>query len=97
MASVTVLVPEGHDTSPWLGGVNLSDFNGSTFGERIAQAAHVIAADILSPIATATTSPAQDPEMEGYETFTTPEMVKAAHNLGLHVKPWTVRNFLGLP
>ncbi|KAF9243899.1 PLC-like phosphodiesterase [Melanogaster broomeanus] len=40
-------------TSPWLAGLRLDDFPGPSLGERMAQAAHAINADILSPSGTA--------------------------------------------
>ncbi|TDL28770.1 PLC-like phosphodiesterase [Rickenella mellea] len=76
--------------SPWLAGIDLSRFNASTFGERLAQAAHSIRADILSPSAESYVSPEPDPTMAGYIPFTTKEMVDKAHELGLAVKPWTI-------
>ncbi|KAF8480658.1 PLC-like phosphodiesterase [Gautieria morchelliformis] len=86
----STFVPDGSTVSPWLGGVDLSQFDGATLGERIAQGAHSIEADILSPSATSASSRVSDPESEDYVGFTTPEMVKLAHDLGLAVKPWTV-------
>ena len=78
--------------SPWLGGIDLSKFDGPTLGDQIAQAAHYIEADIISPIATAEASPVSDPTSKDYISFTTPEMVRHAHELGLLVKPYTVRH-----
>jgi len=74
--------------SPWLAGLNVSRFTGLTLGERIAQAAHAIGADILSPIATFET--ATDLGGSKCVEFTTSLMVAKAHQLGLKVKPWTV-------
>lgn len=85
--SPTTRAPDGEAVSPWLGGVDLSQFDGRTHGERIAQAAHFINADILSPMATTEVS-------EVHDNFTSPEMVKRAHKLGLSVKPWTVRSIV---
>ncbi|KIJ45617.1 hypothetical protein M422DRAFT_206908 [Sphaerobolus stellatus SS14] len=76
--------------SPWLAGLNLSNFNGSTLGERIVQAASFIGADIVSPQATSKLSPVLDADEDDYIPFTTYEMVRAAHQLGMLVKPWTV-------
>ncbi|KAF8480662.1 PLC-like phosphodiesterase [Gautieria morchelliformis] len=86
----SIIVPKGATVSPWLGGVDLTKFDGATLGERIARAAHFIEADILSPSATSEFSTTSDPESRDYISFTTPEMVKFAHELGLVVKPWTV-------
>ncbi|KAI9059675.1 PLC-like phosphodiesterase [Trametes sanguinea] len=85
----TAMMPD-NSTSPWLAGLRLDDFPGPSLGERVAQAAHAIGADILSPSAESYQSPAPDPDMEGYVPFTTREMVEEAHRLGLQVKPFTV-------
>ncbi|KAF8592072.1 PLC-like phosphodiesterase [Ramaria rubella] len=88
----TTLVPDDGDTvSPWLGGVDLTRFNGTTLGERIAQAAHSIEADILSPVAF-NMNPTTNTGLRDYVGFTTPEMVKLSHELGMEVKPWTVNS-----
>ena len=86
-------------TSPWLAGLNpvrpstkleRSVFNARSPSERIAQAAHFIAADILSPSAESYLSRTLDPSLPGFVWFSTPEMVREAHRLGMSVKPWTV-------
>ncbi|TFL06353.1 PLC-like phosphodiesterase [Pterulicium gracile] len=69
---------------PWLGGVSLDDFNGTTHGERVAQAAASLNVQVLSPGAAAHAEPGP--------YFTTQAMVTQAHRLGLLVKPWTVNN-----
>lgn len=76
--------------SPWLAGLDLSTFPGPSTGEKIAQAAHAISADILSPAAESSQSPVPDPSLGGYIPFTTNEMVREAQRLGLDIKPWTV-------
>lgn len=76
------------DTS-WLAGLRLDAFPGHTLGQRIAQAAHSIHADILSPSAKHDTS-SNDPDAEGWIAFTTRDMVDKAHELGMQVKPFTV-------
>lgn len=58
--------------------------------EQIAQAAHWLGADILSPAAESPPSTSLDPVMPEYVPFTTKNMVDAAHALGMIVKPWTV-------
>ncbi|TFY54727.1 hypothetical protein EVJ58_g8689 [Rhodofomes roseus] len=85
----TAWMPD-NSTTPWLAGLRLDSFSGPTVGHRVAQAAHSIGADILSPSARSFFSPALDPAMEGYEAFTTKEMVDEAHKLGISVKVWTV-------
>lgn len=69
----------------------MSEFDGATLGERVAQAARHINADILSPMATPRFGPDSAPGWEDNLGFITPEMVDLAHDLGLSVKPWTVR------
>ena len=76
---------------PWLAGLNVSSFPGPSLGEKVAQAAHALGADILSPSAESDFTPVPDPSMQGFVSFTTREMVKEAHRLGLRVIPWTVR------
>jgi glycerophosphoryl diester phosphodiesterase len=75
--------------SPWLAGLRLESFSGLTSGERIAEAANSIEADILSP-ADIESYDAPDPSDADYKPFTTRQMIKRAHELGLAVKPWTV-------
>jgi glycerophosphoryl diester phosphodiesterase len=67
--------------SPWLGGLNLQNFSGSSLGVKLANAAHSINASILSPHAT-----------DSPKSLATKEMVDQAHYLGMLVKPWTVRS-----
>lgn len=88
--SYTLLVPEGESASPWLAGINLDAFNGPTLGEKIAEAAYSINANILSPVATSELSPVADPDQPEYSSFITKSMLIRAHELGLAVKPWTV-------
>lgn len=85
------MIPENESVSPWLAGIDVNALNGSSLGEKIAEAAKLINADILSPVATHGLSTA-DPEQPGYNPFTTESMVTRAHQLGLAVKPWTVRS-----
>ncbi|EGO02809.1 hypothetical protein SERLA73DRAFT_102799 [Serpula lacrymans var. lacrymans S7.3] len=75
--------------SPWLAGLRLDDFPGSSPDIRIAQAARAIDADILSPSTSFYITP-PDPAAKGSTQFTTKEMVDEAHRLGMKVKPWTV-------
>lgn len=75
--------------SPWLAGLHLDSFPGHTLGQRIAQAAHSINVDILSPAAKHDSS-SIDPDIDGWIPFTTRDMVDKGHELGLQVKPWTV-------
>ncbi|KAL0576572.1 hypothetical protein V5O48_005404 [Marasmius crinis-equi] len=87
----TLVIPD-NSTSPWLGGVRLDTFGGSSFDQQVAQAAHSIGVDILSPADTATWE-FDDPAQPGYVPLTTRIMVDKAHELGMLVKPWTVCAF----
>ena len=88
--SETAFTPD-NSTSPWLAGLRLDSFPGPSISRQVAQAAHSIRADILSPAASTSDTPVPDPDMEGYVPFTTREMIEHAQRLGLKVKPWTVR------
>ncbi len=83
-------LPQDNITTPWLGGLQLDAFRGPSLSEQVAQAAHHIGADVLSPSAESFETPVQDPAMEGYVAFTTREMIEEAHRLGMLVKPFTV-------
>lgn len=89
--SATAIMPD-NSTSPWLAGIRLDSFSGSTLGEQVAEAAYSIDADIISPQDTSSGDYAPDPTDPGYEPFTTQEMVRRSHRLGIMVKPWTVQN-----
>ncbi|PFH46642.1 hypothetical protein AMATHDRAFT_183195 [Amanita thiersii Skay4041] len=86
----TTIKPGATGVSPWLGGIVIQDFPGGSVGAQVANAANSINADILSPTATATTSPVDDPSLPGYIPFTTKDMIDAAHADGMSVLPWTV-------
>lgn len=92
VSSDTAWMPD-NSTTPWLAGLRLDSYPGPTVGHRVAQAAYSIGADILSPSAKSFFGTVPDPSMDGYEAFTTKEMVDEAHRLGLRVVPWTVRAF----
>ncbi|KAI6045035.1 PLC-like phosphodiesterase [Pisolithus marmoratus] len=72
--------------SDWLAGLQLDNFPGPSLGEQMAQAAHAIKANILSPIATVLI-PSEDPSES--VKFTTQSLIDEAHRLGMQVKPWT--------
>ena len=80
----------GSNLPKWLAGLSVESFPGETFGQKIANAANYIGADILSPRAFSRSGTGIDPEEEGYVPFTTWEMVQEAHKNGLLVIPWTV-------
>ncbi|KAF8845300.1 PLC-like phosphodiesterase [Paxillus ammoniavirescens] len=83
----TAFVPD-NSTTPWLAGLRLDDFPGPSLGERTAQAAHAINADILSPSGTTFIPAFVEPR--GDVHFTTKAMIREAHALGLKIKPWTM-------
>jgi glycerophosphoryl diester phosphodiesterase len=73
--------------SPWLGGLDIDDFDGS-LQERFVAAAASFGADAVSPVhGDPQGGGVEDP---GYVPFTTPELVDAAHDAGMRVVPWTV-------
>ncbi|MFI6218820.1 glycerophosphodiester phosphodiesterase family protein [Nocardia brasiliensis] len=73
--------------SPWLGGLDIDDFPGSLQQQYVAAAAS-FGADAVSSVH-------GDPqsgsiEDQGYQPFTTADLVDAAHRHGMRVIPWTV-------
>ena len=69
--------------SPWLGGIDVDDFGGS-----YVRAADSFGADALSPVhGNPQNGKVTDP---GYRPYTTPELVREAHERGMAVVPWTV-------
>ncbi|KDQ54804.1 hypothetical protein JAAARDRAFT_349685 [Jaapia argillacea MUCL 33604] len=85
----TAIMPD-NSTSPWLAGLRLDSFPGPTIGMQVAQAAHSIHANILSPSASSFETPVADPRMDGYQFFSSRDMFEEAHRFGMKVKPWTV-------
>ncbi|KAG2155429.1 PLC-like phosphodiesterase, partial [Suillus clintonianus] len=77
----------GNSTSPWLAGLRLESFPGPSLSEQMAQAAHAVKADILSPTGTFL-MPFSSHEEPSH--FTTPAMITEAHRLGMKVVPFTV-------
>jgi len=73
--------------SPWLGGIDIDDFAG-TLPEKYVAAAASFGANVLSPVhGSPQDGTVEDP---GYVAFTTAELVRAAHDRGMTVVPWTV-------
>lgn len=85
LIDVSTATTADNSTSPWLAGLRLDEFSGLSLGVRIANAASFIGAQILSPAAVDYTGPE-------YALFTTKEMVRRAHQVGMSVKPWTVNS-----
>ncbi|MCP2170461.1 glycerophosphodiester phosphodiesterase [Goodfellowiella coeruleoviolacea] len=68
--------------SPWLGGLNIDDFGGN-----VVAAAKSIGVSALSPVhGNPQNGTVNDPD---YQPFTTEEMVRQAHAVGMRVIPWT--------
>jgi glycerophosphoryl diester phosphodiesterase len=69
--------------SPWLGGLDIDDYDGS-----LVAAAASFGADAISPVhGDPQNGKVTDP---GYRPYTTAQMVREAHEAGLKVIPWTV-------
>ncbi|MEA2650578.1 MAG: glycerophosphoryl diester phosphodiesterase [Chloroflexota bacterium] len=69
--------------SPWLGGIDIDDFDGS-----LVAAAASFGADAISPVhGTPQNGKVTDP---GYVPYTTPELVAEAHAAGMAIVPWTI-------
>ena len=69
--------------SPWLGGIDIDDFGGS-----LVRGAASFGADAISPVhGNPQGGKVGDP---GYVPYTTPQMVREAHEAGMAVIPWTV-------
>ncbi|CAM3762581.1 glycerophosphodiester phosphodiesterase family protein [Isoptericola cucumis] len=79
---------QGQDgASPWLGGLDIDDFEGS-LQQRFVAAAASFGADAVSPVHGDPQDGAVDDP--GYVPFTTRELVDAAHAEDMRVIPWTV-------
>ena len=89
-ANSTTTVMADNSTSPWQAGIRLEDMPGPSLDVKIANAAHSIQADILSP-ALVRTILGTNISRPTFEPFTTQAMVDKAHELSMQVIPWTVR------
>ncbi|MDR7073268.1 glycerophosphodiester phosphodiesterase family protein [Fictibacillus barbaricus] len=77
------LEPGQPGASPWLGGIDIDDFN----GDPVA-AAHSFGADALSPVhGFPQNGKVTD---DNYEPYVTKKMVMEAHKKGMKIIPWTV-------
>lgn len=75
--------------SPWLGGIDIDDYEGS-LQEKYVAATAGFGADAVSPVHGAPQGgTVNDP---GYVPFTTSELVDAAHSRRMEVVPWTVND-----
>jgi glycerophosphoryl diester phosphodiesterase len=79
----TTIVPDDEGAYPWLGGVDLEEFD-----RDFVKAAKSIGAVVLSPVHGVPSSSSVN--TPGYKPFVTKELVKRAHREGLKVIPWTV-------
>ncbi|GAA2944970.1 glycerophosphodiester phosphodiesterase family protein [Streptomyces enissocaesilis] len=71
--------------SPWLGGLDIDDFDGD-----LVAAAESFGADAVSPVHGAPQGGTVDDP--GYEPYVTKAMVARAHAAGMKVIPWTVND-----
>ncbi|KEZ50517.1 glycerophosphodiester phosphodiesterase [Metabacillus indicus] len=79
------LQPGQPGASPWLGGIDIDDFDGD-----LVAAAKSFGADAISPVHG---FPQNGAVTEGgYEPYVTKEMVDRAHKADLQVIPWTVND-----
>lgn len=79
------LQPGQPGASPWLGGIDIDDFNGD-----LVAAAHSFGADAISPVHGNPQNGAVTDE--NYQPYVTEEMVGNAHEAGMKVIPWTVND-----
>jgi glycerophosphoryl diester phosphodiesterase len=71
--------------SPWLGGIDIDDFDGS-----LVAAARSFGADAISPVhGDPQDGQVGDPD---YQPYVTEELVDEAHAAGIRVIPWTVND-----
>ena len=77
------LQPGQPGASPWLGGIDIDDFDGD-----LVAAAKSFGADAISPVQ----GFPQGGKIsdENFTLYVTKEMVEAAHGAGMKVIPWTV-------
>ncbi|WP_345493487.1 glycerophosphodiester phosphodiesterase family protein [Nocardia callitridis] len=73
--------------SPWLGGLDIDDFSGTTQQKLVAAAASLGVAAVSPVHGDPQDGAVTDP---GYVPFTNADLVSAAHARGLRVVPWTV-------
>jgi glycerophosphoryl diester phosphodiesterase len=79
------LQPGQPGASPWLGGIDIDDFDGD-----IVAAAKSFGADAISPVhGFPQNGKVTD---ENYEPYVTKRMVEEAHKYGMKVIPWTVND-----
>ncbi|KAF9535471.1 PLC-like phosphodiesterase, partial [Crepidotus variabilis] len=85
----TTIYGPSNTTSQWQAGLVIDSFEGATSGEKVANAAAYIKAQVLSTAAVSSQGNATDPADPGYVPFTTKAMIDQAHKNGVLVKPWT--------
>lgn len=78
---------DSEEPSPWLGGIDINDFD----GDGVAAAASIDGVVAYSPVAT---HPDQSCTvgLDDCRAYVTGEMVESAHSHGLKIIPWTVNN-----
>ncbi|MBB1031979.1 glycerophosphodiester phosphodiesterase [Dietzia sp. SLG310A2-38A2] len=75
------------DPSPWLGGIDIADFD----GDGVAAAASLDGVVAYSPVATHPDQSCTVGESD-CRAYVTAKMVESAHSHGLRIIPWTVNN-----
>jgi glycerophosphoryl diester phosphodiesterase len=79
------LQPGKPGASPWLGGIDIDDFDGD-----LVAAAHSFGADAISPVHG---SPQNGKVTDAnYKPYVTKDMVERAHKVGMKVIPWTIND-----
>ena len=89
MCRTTVFGPD-NSTSKWLAGIRIDEFPGANMGAKLANAAASIGAGILSPDGISSIGTGIEPSDSDYISFTTKDMIRRSHELGMEVIPWTV-------
>lgn len=78
---------DSDEPSPWLGGIDIADFD----GDGVAAAASIDGVVAYSPVATHPDQSCTVGE-SACRAYVTKEMVRSAHSHGLKIVPWTVNN-----
>ncbi|MEH6819865.1 MAG: glycerophosphodiester phosphodiesterase family protein [Dietzia psychralcaliphila] len=78
---------DSDEPSPWLGGIDIGDFD----GDGVAAAASIDGVVAYSPVATHPDQSCTVGESD-CRAYVTEEMVESAHSHGLKIVPWTVNN-----
>lgn len=83
LIDVKKTIPDSDGSYPWLGGVDLSEFDGDWVAAAASIGATVLSPSHGGPDGATVNTP-------GYEAFTTKDVVKRAHKLGMSVVAGTM-------